>query len=278
MPEIDDLTVRIDADRSPLRAALSQTERDVGAFAGRLERVVARSAGRIAAELESSLAAVTRETEAQAGAWREAGAAAAVLPGDLRVVKDELGEIGDLGEGVGRSLSGAFRDLVAGGRSLDEVLKQLEGDLLRLLETAVFGQPGGLGAGLGGLLTSATGLLAGLFHQGGVVGRAAVPGRAVPAALFHGAPRMQRGGIAGLKPGEVPAILHAGEIVLPRGTRARPETRRENRTQNTFNVTVNFRQGGGGVAGGPGGGPQLSQGQIKSLMVDAMVEAMRRNR
>src|SRR5690606_2621409 len=69
--------------------------------------------------------------------------------------------------------------------------------------------PGGAG-GVGGFLASAIG---GLFHGGGVVsggGRS----RAVAAAVFSQAARYHGGGIAGLKPDEVPAILQRGEEVL----------------------------------------------------------------
>jgi hypothetical protein len=38
----------------------------------------------------------------------------------------------------------------------------------------------------------------------------------VPALAFAGAPRYHVGGIAGLKPGEMPAVLQAGEEVLKR--------------------------------------------------------------
>ncbi len=66
---------------------------------------------------------------------------------------------------------------------------------------------GEAGGGLGGLL-------AGLFHQGGVVGRDAAPSRTVDASLFLAAPHYHTGGIAGLAPDELPAILRRGEAVL----------------------------------------------------------------
>lgn len=73
------------------------------------------------------------------------------------------------------------------------------------------GSAGGAG-GAGGFLS---GLLGSLFHGGGVVaggGRS----RAVAASVFSNAVRYHRGGIAGLKPNEVPAILERGEEVLTR--------------------------------------------------------------
>ncbi len=41
--------------------------------------------------------------------------------------------------------------------------------------------------------------------------------RSVPAAIFAGAARFHAGGIAGLRPDEVPIIAQAGETILPRG-------------------------------------------------------------
>ncbi len=56
-----------------------------------------------------------------------------------------------------------------------------------------------------------------IFHAGGVAGDPA-PMRQVPSYVFAGAPRYHSGGIAGLQPGEIPAILQRGEVVLPKGS------------------------------------------------------------
>lgn len=53
-----------------------------------------------------------------------------------------------------------------------------------------------------------------VHHAGGMAGSG--PTRNVSPALFIGAPRYHRGGIAGLAPDEVPAILQRGERVLSR--------------------------------------------------------------
>ncbi|MDX9688999.1 MAG: phage tail tape measure C-terminal domain-containing protein [Alphaproteobacteria bacterium] len=62
-----------------------------------------------------------------------------------------------------------------------------------------------------------------IFHEGGVAGEAA-PSRQVPSFIFAGAPRYHGGGIAGLKPDEVPAILQRGEEVVSRKDRQRRST------------------------------------------------------
>lgn len=57
-------------------------------------------------------------------------------------------------------------------------------------------------------------VLAMFAHTGGTVGSSGMVHRMMHPALFSGAPRYHGGGIAGLKPGEVPSILMKGEAVL----------------------------------------------------------------
>ncbi|MDE2640408.1 MAG: tape measure protein [Chloroflexota bacterium] len=59
-------------------------------------------------------------------------------------------------------------------------------------------------------------LFGGLFHAGGQVGHG-TRSRSVDPRAFAFAPRYHEGGVAGLRPDEVPAILQRGETVLPRG-------------------------------------------------------------
>ena len=70
-----------------------------------------------------------------------------------------------------------------------------------------FGTSGKIGGAFGDLL-SVFG-----FHRGGIVGAGGVAQNMSP-LLFGNAPRYQTGGIAGLAPNEVPAVLHRGEEVL----------------------------------------------------------------
>ena len=60
-------------------------------------------------------------------------------------------------------------------------------------------------------------LQAGVGHTGAIAGQPGGVSRAVPAAIFAGAPRYHSGGVAGLRPDEVPIIAQRGEAVLPRG-------------------------------------------------------------
>ena len=78
------------------------------------------------------------------------------------------------------------------------------------------GASGGGGAG-GGLLNGA--LIPGILHTGGVAGADGYGhGRSFSPSTWSGAQKYHTGGIAGLMPNEVPAILERGEVVLPNGT------------------------------------------------------------
>ncbi|MGE3622532.1 MAG: phage tail tape measure C-terminal domain-containing protein [Bdellovibrionales bacterium] len=83
------------------------------------------------------------------------------------------------------------------------VQKSITGPLFNMLGSSMGG---------GGFLDS---IFSSIFHEGGEVGGSA-PQRRVPAYVYASAPRYHTGGVAGLKPGEIPAILERGEIVLPK--------------------------------------------------------------
>lgn len=77
-----------------------------------------------------------------------------------------------------------------------------------------FASSSGSSNGLGGIVgTAGKAIFSSIFHEGGVVGLGG-SSRQVNSLAFIGAPRYHTGGLAGLMPGEVPAILKAGEEVL----------------------------------------------------------------
>ena len=108
------------------------------------------------------------------------------------------------GEDAAKALGTAFRQMAA------DILLQI-GQMI--VKQAIFNMISGMfgGKGLGGAIMGSVGKL---FHSGGVVGSGSGPSRTIAAAAFAGAPRYHQGGIAGLQPGEVPAILKRGEEVL----------------------------------------------------------------
>lgn len=81
--------------------------------------------------------------------------------------------------------------------------------LQQLIFNMISGGKGGKGGGGIG------GFFAGLFHGGGIAGSASTTRMASP-AWFGNAVRYHTGGIAGLKPNEVPAVLEKGEEILTR--------------------------------------------------------------
>lgn len=124
------------------------------------------------------------------------------------------GAIDGLTEGImgivdgSKSASDAFKDMA---RSMVSAMAQIAAralatwatlQLLRLI-------PGG------STVIAAMDASANVRHTGGIAGGAGESRRVNP-ALFLAAPRYHVGGIAGLRPGEVPAILQAGEEVLTR--------------------------------------------------------------
>lgn len=127
------------------------------------------------------------------------------------------GFIDDLrqGKSAAEALAGALQKVA--DKLLDEVL-----DAIFQVNGASGGGGGflsslfGGGRGKGGLLGGA--IIPGILHSGGTAGKDGYGhGRAVSPSVFAGATRYHQGGIAGLKPGEVPAILQRGELVIPKG-------------------------------------------------------------
>jgi hypothetical protein len=120
--------------------------------------------------------------------------------------------------------SSLFTGILDGSKSAVEGI----GDLLRSLGQLLINQAfqtlfspaaaGGLGWGIGGGGGGLLGgmIIPGILHDGGIAGLHGYGhSRAFPATIWASAPRYHNGGIAGLKPNEVPAILERGERVIP---------------------------------------------------------------
>ena len=113
-------------------------------------------------------------------------------------------------------------------------------------------------------------IFAGLFHEGGVIGHSASPARSVDAGLFLTAPRYHTGGLAGLAPDELPAILKRGEAVLtPEQMRALGGAMgREGRAAQPINVVMN-------ISTPDTNGFRYAQGQIAAEAARAIDRARR---
>ena len=116
-----------------------------------------------------------------------------------------------------KTLADGFMDVMAafGQWAADFLMKIAEMILQQLLLNALQGAFGGasMTGGLGGAMASVmTGITAAKRHNGGLAGQGV--GRLYSPLVFANAPRYHTGGIVGLQPNEVPAILQRGEEVL----------------------------------------------------------------
>lgn len=113
---------------------------------------------------------------------------------------------GDALAGVGQAFLKFAADFL---RQIAEmIIKQA---ILNALQSATGGSPGSPGGSLG-IVASA--VMALVKHDGGLALAGAGVSRAVPPQWFNNAVRYHTGGVAGLKPNEIPAILEKNEEVL----------------------------------------------------------------
>lgn len=155
-------------------------------------------------------------------------------------------------------------------RALDSVLDKLaqiaddslfSGGGISSFISSVLGSVGGGGgfnpaSNAGSVAAGASGVVLPPFHHnGGIVGGpGSSPGRPVHSSVFNNAPRYHSGGVAGLRPNEVPAILERGERIIPNGAQSRgngapvtvpPAQIQVNIQGGDGNAEVNQRQEGG---------------------------------
>ncbi|MBB4235039.1 phage tail length tape measure family protein [Rhizobium esperanzae] len=143
----------------------------------------------------------------------------------LKVSQERLKKSAEEFRDLGRDVVGGFISDLRSGKSAAEALAgaldKVVDKLIDVSLNAIFGGAGGgglFGGGGGGLLGGM--IIPGILHSGGVAGSDGYGhGRSVSPSTFSGAKRYHTGGVAGLQPGEVPAILQRGEVVLPRGTK-----------------------------------------------------------
>ncbi len=135
-------------------------------------------------------------------------------------VNDQVFNGADLSQSFASGFAGAFDSFIQGTKSAGDAFRSFVADFLRQIATAIVqalvlraitGALTGGSGGAGGAV--AAGLNATLNHSGGVVGRDGTR-RMVSPMAFLGAVKYHSGGVAGLKPNEVPTILEKGEEVL----------------------------------------------------------------
>jgi len=148
-------------------------------------------------------------------------------------------------DGWGNKFANTLNDMLWGSdATFKEILAQWGKMITQMLiqqEMLKFTKYLGGGDGKSGLISKGIDLVAGLFHDGGIAGRASA-GRLVPASLFNSAPKFHKG----LIPREYPAILEEGEGVLTedkmRTLNERLKTTRGEQN-NTFHITVQAPEG-----------------------------------
>jgi lambda family phage tail tape measure protein len=215
------LTLPLESWEALRQAMVAAGEEGEAAFAG---------AGEASAALTDTLEEVTEAAAGAGAAGKKAGEdskeGADAAKSAWQEVSDALAayaaEAMDKGKQIGGALVNAFKaaedafvEFVTTGKlDFKSLANSILADITRIaIRQAILGPLANALSGVFG--GGGGGLLAGVFHDGGMVGQASQT-RAVPALAFAGAPRYHNGGIAGLRPDEVPAILQRGERVLSR--------------------------------------------------------------
>jgi hypothetical protein len=187
---------------------------------------------------------------------------------ELNRAEQQTAQVDDVARQLGLTFESAFENAITRGKSFSSVLKGIEKDLLKLGTRKLVTEPllalfnsalkGVAGeGGISGFFSGIGSFIAGLFHEGGVVGASAVPQRRVPALAFAGAPRLHNGWF---RPDEYPAILQRGEIVVPK--------REARRGFGGMNVTIN-------VTTPDADSFRASQSQIAASMARTLQRAQR---
>lgn len=182
-------------------------------------------------QLKAAIDSMIKFWEASADPEKAAAAIAS-----LNTLKNSLGQVNqsailtafNVGKAFGDQLINGANNFLAKIRetgdvinSAKEAFRQFASDFLLQIAQMILKQAilnalqasmGGGGGGLGAGILSAFGV--GVQHNGGVTGSGNRQ-RTVSPAWFTNATRYHSGGIAGLKPNEVPTILEKGEEVLP---------------------------------------------------------------
>jgi Prophage tail length tape measure protein/Lambda phage tail tape-measure protein (Tape_meas_lam_C) len=189
-----------------------------GFFDAVRERAVANALDETANAADRAGGAVRGAAEAAKPATEKAAEA---VEGWASALDDFAARSKDLGKGIGDALASGFS---AAEEAVGEFVRSGKLDMRSLVTSmlADFAQVSARRFLLGPLASALTGTLgrlgptfASVLHAGGLAGSHA-PQRLVPAFAFADAPRLHGGGVAGLRPDEVPAILQRGERVLSR--------------------------------------------------------------
>jgi tape measure domain-containing protein len=147
-------------------------------------------------------------------------------------------------QGIGQAVVGAksWGDALGGVRNAflkfaSDFLIQIGEMILKQIILNALSSAFGGGGGIGGILSTAINAL--VLHEGGLVTAGGGPSRSISPTIFQNAVRYHSGGIVGLRPNEVPAILQRNEEVLKASD------------------PRHILNGGGVASGGAGGAPAI---------------------
>lgn len=222
----------------------------------------ARIEQQLLSEAQKAGVEITPELREQIAGLAENYAKASASSERLRDTQKQAAESAKELSGIGKDFASGFISDLRNGASAAEALrnalnrvldKVIELSLESLFSGGLFGGGGG-----GGLLGGA--IIPGILHSGGTAGADGYGhGRAFSPSTFAGAKRYHTGGIAGLQPGEIPAILQRGEVVLPRGTKMGRRGRDE--------LTIHLQDDSGRMASIADQRIQTRQGTIVNVAV-----------
>ena len=234
--------------------------------------------------------AMAQAGDAVGGGGSGGGAAERIVTG-WRAVSEALNSYAtdalNWGKGLGETLTSAFSGAESAFRSFVETgkldFKGLVRSILADLAVLAFKNAvlGPIANALSGVFGGGGSVAAAVSHAGGMVGLSGHT-RAVPAAVFAGAPRMHGGGTVGpagswtgLRPDEVPTILQRGERVLSRAEVARGAN---GKTPVAVHLNVDARGAQMGVAEEIAAVMRGAQPEFERIAVAAVGNAMRRGR
>lgn len=123
-----------------------------------------------------------------------------------------------LGESIGGDLKGAFTDAITGAESFQDAMSNALDSIISklidaIIQQTIFNSISKAASSSGSPFLQGIGAAFGSAHSGGVAGQTTQTRNVNPSA-FNFATRYHTGGIAGLRPNEVPTILERGEEVL----------------------------------------------------------------
>lgn len=186
-----------------------------------LHRQTAAELEKILPLMEQSANAIGPPEVNKIGAWRN----------EIARLKTSVTDLATQFEGAAKnSVTTFFTDISSGAMSAGQAItrfaanflsamaqvaaQQASSSLVNMLVGSFFSSAGGAQASGAAAALGMSGQSF-VVHSGGVISKDVLSTRKVPGYVFKDAPRYHTGGIAGLKPNEVPAILMGG----PKGTR-----------------------------------------------------------